>query len=174
MRLRRPASPSVIGFFAATDALLDAARVLRAEGGGGLEIISPVPLEGADEALGSARSPVRYYTLAGALLGFSGGWALTAGSALHYPLMVGGKPLLSLTPFAVIVYICTILFGALFTVAGLLLHAGLPRLGVTAGHDARLTGNRFGLQVFAPRERLEVLADRLLQLGAEEVRYVEG
>jgi hypothetical protein len=30
------------------------------------------------------------------------------------------------------------------------------------------------LQVFASRERLETLAGRLLELGAEEVRYVEG
>ncbi len=171
---RRPGWPSVIGFFAEANVLLAAARALRPEHAGELEILSPIPLHGADEALGSRRSPVRYYTLAGALLGFTGGWALTAGSALHYPLIVGGKPLVSLTPFGVIVYICTILFGALFTVAGLLIHAGLPRLGVATGHDARLTGNRFGLQVFASRERLETLAGRLLELGAEEVRYVEG
>jgi len=171
---RRPGWPSVIGFFPQGELLLEAARALRAEHAGEFELISPVPLHGADEILGARRSPVRYYTLAGALLGFTGGWALTAGSALHYPLIVGGKPLVSLTPFGVIVYICTILFGALFTVAGLLLHAGLPRLKLAAGHDARLTCHRFGLQVFASRERLETLADRLLELGAEEVRYVEG
>jgi len=174
MMRRRPSRPSVVGLFARSDVLLEAARVLRAEHACEMEILSPVPLHGADEVLGSRPSPVRYYTLAGALLGFAGGWALTAGSALHYPLIVGGKPLVSLTPFGVIVYVCTILFGALFTVAGLLLHAGLPRFRIAPGHDARLTGNRFGVQLFAGRERLEALADRLLELGAEEVRYVEG
>ena len=171
---RRPPRSSAIGLFADVDSLLQAARALRAEQAGELETISPVPLHGADEALGRKGSPVRYYTLAGGLLGFLAGWALTAGFALHYPLIVGGKPLISLTPFGVIVYICTILAGALFTVAGMLLHAGLPRLRLGPGYDARLTCNRFGLQVFCGRERLEDVGRRLVELGAEEVRYVEA
>lgn len=165
---------SAIGLFADVDTLLKAARALRGEEMGEVETLSPVPLHGADDALGARRSPVRYYTLAGGLLGFLAGWALTIGSALHYPLIVGGKPIVSLTPFGVIAYICTILFGALFTVAGLLIHAGLPRLRLGAGCDARVTGNRFGLQVRCGRQRLEEAGYRLLELGAEEVRYVEG
>ena len=38
-----------------------------------------------------------------------------------WPAGYRGKTLVSLTPFGVIAYICTILFGALFTVAGLLI-----------------------------------------------------
>jgi hypothetical protein len=174
MMWRRAAKESAIGVFADVDSLFAAARALRAEPLGELEILSPVPLHGADEVLGARRSPIRYYTLAGALLGFLAGWALTIGSALYYPLIVGGKPIVSLTPFGVIAYICTILFGALFTVAGLLIHAGLPRLRLGAGYDARLTGNRFGVQVYCGRQRLEEVGYRLLELGAEEVRYVEG
>lgn len=170
---RRNSRPGVIGIFARSDLLLEAARRLRSEGTAEMEIFSPVPVHGADEALGSRRSPVRYYTLAGGLLGFAAGWTLTIGAALHYPLIVGGKPLISLTPFGVIVYICTILFGALFTVAGMLLHAGLPRLKLGAGYDPRLTGNRFGLAVFADQERLEALGRRLQEAGAEEVIHVE-
>jgi molybdopterin-containing oxidoreductase family membrane subunit len=170
--MRRAVRPAVVGLFGDADSLLQAARDLRAAEAGSVETISPVPLEEANEILGGKRSPVRYYTLAGALLGFVTGWALTTGSVMHYPLIVGGKPLLSLTPFGVIAYICTILFGALFTVAGMLLHAGLPRFTLAAGYDSRLTGNRFGLLVLCKRERFDAVSRRLLNLGAEEVKHV--
>jgi hypothetical protein len=164
---------SVIGFYAATDSLIAAVKAVREQKYGELRTISPVPLHEIDEILETRPSPVRRFTLAGGLLGLCIGWALTIGSAAHYPLIVGGKPLISLTPFAVVAYICTILFGALFTVAGMLLNARLPRIQVGRGYDPRLTGNRFGLQVICREEHIEDIKTRLLELGAEEVQYVE-
>jgi hypothetical protein len=164
---------SVIGFYADVHALLTALKAARAAHCGEVHTISPVPLPEADEALGAKRSPVRRFTLAGGLFGLAAGWALTIGSAEHYPLIVGGKPLISLTPFAVIAYICTILFGSLFTVAGMLLNARLPRIQVGRGYDPRLTGNRFGLQVICSKTEIETIQQRLLESGADEVKYVE-
>ena len=80
---------------------------------------------------------------------------------------------MSLTPFGVIAYICTILFGALFTVAGMLINARLPRMKAGRGYDPRLTGNRFGLQIVCGEANLEKVSRRLMELGAEEVRHVE-
>ena len=162
---------SVIGFYAEVDSLVGAVKALR--GAHEIRTISPVPLHEVDELLEAKPSPVRYFTLAGGLFGFVTGWALTIGSVEHYPLIVGGKPLVSLTPFAVIAYICTILFGALFTVLGMLLNARLPRIQVGRGYDPRLTGNRFGLQVICGQDEIEDTKGRLLALGAEEVKYVE-
>lgn len=162
---------SVIGFYVEVDSLLSAVKALR--GAHEIRTISPVPLHEVDELLEAKPSPVRYFTLAGGLFGFVTGWALTIGSVEHYPLIVGGKPLVSLTPFAVIAYICTILFGALFTVLGMLLNARLPRIQVGRGYDPRLTGNRFGVQVICGQEEIEDTKGRLLALGAEEVKYVE-
>ncbi len=164
---------SMIGFYGEVDTLLAAVKEIRARGLGEVHTISPVPIHGIDEALGAKTSPVRLFTLAGGLLGLIVGWALPIGFALHYPLIVGGKPLLSLTPFGVIAYICTILFGALATVFGMLINARLPRIVVGRGYDPRLTGNRFGLQVIASQDRLEEVKDALYSLGAEEVKYVE-
>ncbi len=164
---------SVIGFYADTDSLIAAVRDVRERRCGELRTISPVPLHEIDEILEDRPSPVRRFTLAGGLVGFATGWALTIGSAQHYPIIVGGKPLVSLTPFAVVAYICTILFGALFTVAGMLLNARLPRIQVGRGYDPRLTGNRFGLQVICREEHIGEIQARLLELGAEEVKYVE-
>jgi len=164
---------SAIGFYAGFPALLAAVRGAKAEGLGEIRTISPVPLPEVDEILGSKPSPVRRFALAGGLLGFVTGWALTTGSAEHYPIIVGGKPLISLTPFGVVAYICTILFGALFTVAGMLLNARLPRIQVGRGYDPRLTGNRFGVQVICPQEDIPKVSARLMAWGAEEVKYVE-
>lgn len=164
---------SVIGFYADVSKLLAAVKEFRQRQCGEIRTISPVPLHEVDELLESRPSPVRYFTLAGGLLGLVVGWALTIGSVEHYPLIVGGKPLVSLTPFAVVAYICTILFGSLFTVAGMLLNARLPRIQVGRGYDPRLTGNRFGLQVVCRQENLENIQARMLELGAEEVKYVE-
>jgi hypothetical protein len=165
---------SVVGFFADFDALLDALKRAQDQHcGGEIRTISPIPLPEVDDILDSKPSPVRRFTLAGGLLGFCVGWALTIGSVEHYPIIVGGKPLVSLTPFGVIAYICTILFGSLFTVFGMLLNARLPRIQVGRGYDPRLTGNRFGLQVICQKEEIEPIKQRLLDAGAEEVKYVE-
>jgi hypothetical protein len=164
---------SVIGFFAGYESLVAAVKGALEGRCGEIRTISPVPLPEVNELLGARPSPVRRFTLAGALTGFLVGWALTIGSAQHYPIIVGGKPLLSLTPFGVVAYICTILFGSLFTVAGMLLNARLPRIQVGRGYDPRLTGNRFGLQVICSEQEVEAIKRRLLDYGAEEVKYVE-
>jgi hypothetical protein len=164
---------SVIGFFCHIDTLQGAITGLHLVGFRDLRTISPVPLPEIDEDLSGKPSPVRLFTLAGGLFGFAAGWALTLGSVAHYPIIVGGKPLMSLTPFGVVAYVCTILFGALFTVAGMLINARLPRIQVGRGYDARLTGNRFGLQVICGRRQVDELDRLLREFGAEEVKYVE-
>jgi len=164
---------SVIGFFAEVDQLEGAVMGARAAGYQQVQIISPVPLTGLDQDIENKPSPVRWFTLTGGLIGFITGWALTTGSAAHYPIIVSGKPLMSLTPFGVIAYVCTILFGALFTVGGMLLSARLPRIQVGRGYDARLTGNRFGLQVICANDQCASVDDLLRTFGAEEVKYVE-
>lgn len=164
---------SVIGFFAEVDLLEGAVMGARAAGYDRLQVISPVPLARLDQEIENKPSPVRWFTLTGGLIGFIVGWALTTGSAAHYPIIVSGKPLMSLTPFGVIAYVCTILFGALFTVAGMLLSARLPRIQVGRGYDARLTGNRFGLQVVCADQQCSSVGNLLRTFGAEEVKYVE-
>ncbi|MCC6859008.1 MAG: DUF3341 domain-containing protein [Bryobacterales bacterium] len=164
---------SVIGFFASYDLLLNAVKSAQAQRCGEIRTISPVPLPEISELLGEKPSPVRRFTLAGGLLGLTVGWLLPIGSVYHYPLIVGGKPLVSLTPFAVVAYICTILFGALFTVLGMLLNARLPRIQVGRGYDPRLTGNRFGLQVICAQREVQEIERKMLDFGAEEVKYVE-
>lgn len=71
-------------------------------------------------------SPLKYFTLAGTLTGFIGGFALTIGTVLDWPLITGGKPIISIPAFIVIVFELTILLGATVSFLGFLILSRLP------------------------------------------------
>jgi molybdopterin-containing oxidoreductase family membrane subunit len=92
---------------------------------------------------------------------------------LDWPLITGGKAIVSLPPFVVIAFELTILCAALMTVAGFLLSSRLPRLR-QAPYDARFSQDRWGVLVTCVPERAEAARAHLKQADAEEVRVVEG
>jgi len=69
---------------------------------------------------------LRFFALFGAIGGFGGGLALTLYSVIGWPIVVGGKPIVSWPPFLLIGYLLTILLGSLGAFAGFLLMARLP------------------------------------------------
>ena len=93
-----------------------------------LQLQLPYHLPEVEQLLGLRPGPLRFFALAGGLIGFLGGLGLTIYTALSWPLMTGGKPIISLPPFLIIAYLLTILFGSLASFAGFLLLARLPRL----------------------------------------------
>jgi hypothetical protein len=93
---------------------------------GALRLQMPFEVPEVQEILGEPPGGVRYFALAGALAGFGSGLALTIYSVVSYPIVVGGKPIVSLPPFLLIGYLLTILFGALGAFAGFLLLARMP------------------------------------------------
>ncbi len=84
---------------------------------------------------------MRYFAVFGGLSGFLGGLAFTIYTVLSWPLITGGKPIISLPPFLLISYILTILFGSLGSFGGFLLLARLPSVKGIAYPDEY--GNRF-------------------------------
>ena len=66
--------------------------------------------------------------LAGGIIGVLSGFALTIGTSLTWPHVVGGKPIISITPYIIIAFELMILFGALSGVAGFLFFGRFPRL----------------------------------------------
>lgn len=119
---------STIGFFEEAKAALAAAGRLKEAGFAGLDLISPIPLHGADEALGKKPSAIKRFTFFGALFGALSGFALAAGTAVLYLHPTGGRPIVPFPPFLVITYEMTILCGILATVLGFLVSARLPVL----------------------------------------------
>lgn len=115
-------------------AALKAAVVrLRAAGWHDIEVYSPFAVDGLAEALPPRApnpiGPIARLMLIGALVGGIGTLALQWYASVHaYPLDIGGRPLASWPAFIPAALEMTFLFGALFGVVGMLVHAGLPRL----------------------------------------------
>ncbi len=93
-----------------------------------LKIIMPHPDHEVEELVEQyvPHSKLKYFTLAGALSGFFGGFALTIGTVLDWPLITGGKPLISIPAFIVIVFEMTILLGATISLLGFFILGRLP------------------------------------------------
>ena len=110
--------------------------------------------------------------MCGAILGVTTGFLLTSMTHTQWPMInPGGKPVVSLIPFAVIMFECTILFGALATFLGMIVNAGLPSFGLDAAiQDPRVSDAHFGI-VFpnAPESDLERIRGVLESTGAMEV-----
>ena len=109
---------------------LEALRRLVREGvpGERIRVITPFGVPEVEEILPGKRSKVRFFALVGAAGGTVTGLAFTILTALSWPLVIGGKPVVSLPPFIIIAFALTILFGALSTFAGFLLLSRLPSL----------------------------------------------
>ncbi|NQU10863.1 DUF3341 domain-containing protein [bacterium] len=106
-----------------------------------IRIATPVPVDEAHRLLRVPPSPLKYFTFAGALTGLVAGFALTIYTALHWPLITSGKPIISLPPFLIIAFELTILLGALASLLGFLYLTRLPDLKMVLAPEE--TGNRF-------------------------------
>ena len=161
------------GIYSHLDCLLTGIDRLKREGYTGFQVLSPLPRHEIEEIVYEGRpSPVRWWTLTGACTGLTVGFALPALTHAQWPMInPGGKPVVALPPFAVIMFECTILFGCLATFAGLLFHCGLPAFGLDRSiQDPRVTDASFGIVFTNARvEAQEKITELLSSSGAVEV-----
>jgi molybdopterin-containing oxidoreductase family membrane subunit len=154
------------------DCLLTGVEKLKGAHLDGWTVLAPLPRHEIEEAVyGGRPSPVRWWTLSGAVIGVNVGFLLPALTAAQWPMInPGGKPVVSLVPYGVIMFECTILFGALFTFAGMLFHCGLPALFPRALRDPRVSDGSFAI-VFpsAPGDSVQRIVALLRGSGATEV-----
>ena len=160
----------VMGIFYYVDEAADAVTALRQQGHKDLSVFSPVPHHQIEHALDQGPSLVRWVTFGGALLGITGGFALCIYASLSYPLVVGGKELVSLPPFVVIGYESMILLGSLANLVGMLALGRLPALKGKAPYDPRFTEDRIGIWVPCSGEATARVQDLMRGHGAEEVQ----
>jgi mono/diheme cytochrome c family protein len=170
---------AVIGLFSEPQAILDAAKRIRAKKLGRLEAYTPYPVHGLDGALGLATSRLGALVMGmgvlGALLALLFEWWT---SAVDYPLITGGKPLFSWQAFVPVMFEVTVLF-ATFTAGLAMLFAfnklpffGHPILHTKAIKD--ITRDRLALSIESAGPDFD--ADRarhaLVEQGAESVEVV--
>jgi molybdopterin-containing oxidoreductase family membrane subunit len=159
----------VMGVFYYVDDATEAVRALRASGLRDVRVYSPVPYHDIERALDQGPSIVRWVTLGGALCGITGGFALCIYSVLSWPLVVGGKELVSLPPFVVIGYESMILLGSLANLLGMLALTRLPEVRSSAPHDPRFTEDRIGIWVPCTGETATKVEAMMRGHRAEEV-----
>lgn len=162
--------PGVLAVFAEPSQAAAAVHALRDRGFRDVRAMMPAPFPEVMAALGEPTSRVGGGVLVGTLVGLVGGLALCIFTSLAWPLVTGGKPIVSLPAFAVIGFEAAVLVG------GTLTHAMLAYTTVTGRWrrrmpvtDPRFTADRIGIFVAGDAADLEPL---LRTTQAEEVRRV--
>ncbi len=173
--LRPAGKPGIAGIWLDEHKLVDAARRARESGLTKFEAISPFPIHGIDEAMGIPLSFIPWVTFIFGLSGFAfGTWFTWWTSAVDWPIIISGKPMWSLPAFVPIMFELTILFGALSSVAALILLCGLPKVDPPV-IDPDLTSHKFAL--FVPENDTGFNAAQIEKLfkdmGAVEVKRAE-
>lgn len=163
-------SPGILGVFDGVDAAAQTVEKLRTADYRVITTFSPVPSHELEHALAAPESPVRLFTLVGGLTGAAVGFWLPTWTSINWPLVTGGKPIISLPAYVIIAFELTILFGALSTVAGLFINARLPRTRLEQVYDPSFAEGRFGVLVRPPAGRAAEAATIMRENGALEVR----
>jgi hypothetical protein len=91
-----------------------------------LEIYTPYPVHEAEQLLQYKTSPMRFFTLLGALSGLFFGFWLTIWTSLDWPILRGGKPIVSIPAFIILAFEVTILFGGVISFIGFLILSKFP------------------------------------------------
>ena len=160
----------VLGIYDHADTAAGGVRAVLDEGLGEVVAYSPVPDHALDRALHVTVSPIRRYVLIGGLLGCATGFIFPIYTVLDWPLITGGKPLISIPPFVVIAFELMILFATLGGMAGFLLLSKLPRVTGRPAPDTRFTNDKTGISVTCAPERVAEVRTCLERTGANEIR----
>jgi molybdopterin-containing oxidoreductase family membrane subunit len=161
---------TVKAVFENLDSLVDAIDQLKKAGlTHDMIVTSPLPRHDIEHVIyeGHAPSPIRWFTLAGALFGGTFGFSLQSITHLNWAMIIpGGKPLVSIPAFIVITFESTVLWGCLFTLVGMLLMTRLPANDLQIEvEDPRFSDDKFGLILNSLKRSQAQKAIEILQLN---------
>lgn len=167
---------SILGVYPYFDEFLKAAKQLRKEGYTDISLFCPTARHELDEVMEYGPSPVRWFTLFGALLGATCGYLMTIWMSNDWAMITGGKPigswdLTGAQPYSVPTFELTILLGGLITLISMLVLAGIPNLKAGA-YDPRFSDDHFGIEVRTSEDKFTVVEDMMKNSGAKEVSRV--
>ena len=166
--MTRKQVPGVLASFVHVDAATEAIAGLKARGFRDLTVYTATPNHEIEQLLDEPVSWVRAFTLIGGLVGVTSGFAMTIWMSRDWPLLVGGKPIAAIPPYVVIAFELTILYGALCTVAGMLILSLLKSLRGRP-YQPSFSDDRIGVFVPCSAEQAESVRALFQQAGSEEV-----
>ena len=165
----------VVGLYDDPSSLLRAAEGVRDAGFTRWDCHTPFPVHGLDRAMGLKSSPLPTLALTAGLIGVLAAFALTGGlNALHYPIRIAGKPMLSWQAFVPIYFELFVLFSALAIMGSLFVFCGLGRWHSPlhdSGVMSEVTGARFAI-VLGADDRMYSQADAKTLLEATGCRDI--
>ena len=139
---------AVKAVFSHLDCLVEGIDLVKKAGLSDFLVISPLPRHEIEEMIYEGRpSPVRWFTMCGAIFGGTAGFSLASLTHLNWPMIIpAGKPLVSVPAFMIITFEATVLFGCLFTLIGLVTMCRLPGFGLQVEtNDPRFSDDKFGI-----------------------------
>lgn len=155
------------------DCLVDGIDALKKAGVRDFLVTAPLPRHEIEEMIYEGRpSPVRWFTLCGALFGGTFGFSLCSLTHLNWSMVIpAGKPLVSIPAFLVITFESTVLWGCLATLVGMMMLCRLPANNLQKeAQDPRFSDDVFGLVVNNLNRKQAVrVAELLNSSGAVEV-----
>ncbi|MCG8468737.1 MAG: DUF3341 domain-containing protein [Gemmatimonadetes bacterium] len=162
-------SSGVLGQYDTLYGTVEAIETLRAAGHTELEVFSPIPSPEIEEAMDIHSSPVRIWALVGGITGCTLGVLLTAGTALGYPLVTQGKPIVSFPPFVVFMFELTVLLTGIFGLVALLVHTRRPVINLDPNYRASFSVDRWGVFVSADGDRIGEAENLVRETGALDI-----
>lgn len=167
----------IVGLFDGVETAANAGRALRdlSLPPGSVTTISAVPLP--DGAVVTDPTPIRFprIVIAGWFVGAAAGLGLTLATYLLYPLVTGGKTIVSVPPTLIITYEVAMLFALLATLFGSGREMRLLRFPPKVVHDPRIHDGKIALCVRVEGEGQAFRVTSILKAaGGTDVRAEEG
>ena len=158
--------------FAEADQARMAVRRLLQEGipPASMEVMSSQPIHG-EPLVPDKPTKLRNWALSGAAAGFVGGASLASITALNYPLVKGGMPIVAPWTVGLITYETTMLGAVLATLVGLLVELRLPNLK-TLPYDPSVVDGGVVLAVACPDNTRGSVENAVSAAGATRVNWV--
>ncbi len=126
-------------------------------------------LEASDHVRNLGRSPVRYWQLFGGITGVLSAIALTFGTSWEWNLIAGGRPIISVPPYIIIMFELLILIGGLSGLTGFFVHNRMPVFDPLPGYRSRFSEDKFGLVVQCDESAAARVESVLRGAGAEDI-----
>ena len=167
------AEKAVVGVFTYIDDTIKAIEQLKLKDLK-FKAYSPTYVPELETAIDEKRSPVSLLTSIGGLTGLVGGFTLAIMCSLDYPLRVSAKDVVAPPSFVVVGYECTILFGAIATLLGIMHFCRLPDVFRKVGYKPEFSRDKFGLVVGCSNDQVDSVKNVLESAGADEVEVAAG